>query len=92
LTLTGKVSDIEIGLADRNDPRPVDRVHVPAPERAPKRLVEHRLAPEATDHDRRWDLALAKAGYPHLATQRFCRLLEAALDLLGGHLRVDAYA
>ncbi len=48
-------------LADRRDPGAVDRVGVPAPERAPQRLVEHRLAAEAADHDRRRDLALAEA-------------------------------
>ena len=92
VTLTGKISDIEIRLADGHDPGSVDRVYVPAPERAPKRLVEHRLTAEATDHHRRGDLALAKARDPHFATERFGRLLDAALDLLGWHLRVDAYA
>ena len=86
------VRDIELGLADRRDPGAVDRVRVPAPERAPDGLVEHRLAAEPADHDRRRHLALAKPGHAHLAAELARGLLDAPLDLLGSDLRLDAHA
>ena len=92
LALGGQLADVELGLADGRDPGRVDRVDVPAAERAAQRLVEHRLAAEPADHDRRRHLALAKAGDPHLAPELAGGLLDAALDLLGGHLGVDAHA
>ena len=73
-------------------PALVDRVRVPAPERAPQRLVEDRLAAEPADHDRRRHLALAEAGHAHLAAELARGLLDAALDLLGRDLRLDAHA
>ena len=57
-----------------------------AAERAPQRLVEHRLAPQPTDHDGRRHLALAEAGHPHLPAELARGLLEAPFDLLRGHL------
>jgi hypothetical protein len=48
LALRGKVSDVELGVSDRSDAGAIDRIDVPASERAPQRLVEDRLAPETT--------------------------------------------
>ena len=73
-------------------PALVDRVDVPAAERAAQRLVEHRLAPEPADHHRRRDLALAEAVDPQLAAELAGGLLNAALDLVGRDLGVDAHA
>src|SRR5205085_11302383 len=86
LACSGEVADVQLRLADRCDARRVDRVHVPATKRAAQRLVEHRLAAEATDHDRWRHLALAKSRDPHLATKRLRSLLDAALDFLRGDL------
>ena len=54
-----------------------------------QRLVEHRLAAEAADHDGRRNLALAEAGHAHLAPELARGLLHAALDFLGRDLGLD---
>ena len=92
LALAGQVADVEVGLADRGDAGPVDRVDVPAAQRAAQRLVEHRLAAELADHDGRRNLALAKAGNAQLAAELAGGLLDAALDFVGGHLGLHAHA
>ena len=86
------VRDVELGLSDGRDPGAVDRVGVPAPERAPDGLVEDRLAAEPTDHDRRRHLALAESRDAHLAAELARGLLDAPLDLLGRDFRLDAHA
>ena len=92
LPLLGHVAHVELGLAYRGDPGAVDRVRVPAPERAPDRLVEDRVAAEPADHHRGRNLALAESGYAHLAAELARGLLDAPLDLLGGDFRLDAHA
>ena len=92
LALGGQIADVELGLADGHDPGAVDCVDVPAAERAAKRFVEHRLAAEAADHHRWRDLPLAESRDSHLPPELARCLLEAALNLLRGHLRVDADA
>src|SRR5581483_11648137 len=91
-SLLGRLADVELGLANRSDPRRVDRVHVPRAERAAQRLVQHRFASQAADHDRRRHLALAKARDPHLPAERAGGLLDLPLDLGCGDLRLDAHA
>ena len=86
------VRDVQLGLTHGRDAGLVDRVRVPPSESAPERLVEDGVAAEPTDHYRRRDLALAEAGDPHLAAELARGLLDAALDLLGRDLRLDAYA
>ena len=60
-------------------------------ERAAHCLVEHRLAPEASDHDRRRDLPLAEAGDPHRAPELPGGLVDPALDFVGRHLGLHAH-
>ena len=50
-----------------------------------ERLVEHRLAPEPADHDRRGDLAPAEPGDLHLAPEIARGLRDAPLNLFGRH-------
>ena len=92
LTGLGKLAKVELGLPYGADPGLVDRVRVPGAERASQRLVEHGLAPEPADHDRRRNLALAEARHPHLPAELAGRLLKAALHLLGGDLGLDAHS
>ena len=61
LALGGQLAQIHLGIADRDDARVVDRGPIPAAERFAHRLVEHRLAADALDHDRRRRLAGAEA-------------------------------
>ncbi len=92
LALPREVGEVELRVADRMDAGAVDRLGVPAAERAAHRLVEDGLATDALDDDRRRDLALAEAGHPHVLAERIRGALERALDLLGGHLGLDANA
>src|SRR3712207_9138143 len=56
-------------IAHRGDLRVVDRALVPAGQRGAHGFVEDGLAAELADDHRRRDLALAKAGDAHLATE-----------------------
>ncbi len=62
--LHGEVADVDVRLADRGDPRRVNRVDVPTAERAAQRLVEDVFAPQPPDHHRGRHLALAKPWNP----------------------------
>ena len=86
------VREVDVGLADRGDAGGVDGVDVPLAQRGAQRLVEHGLAAEAAHDDGRRHLALAKARDAQLPAELAGRLLELALDLLGGNLGVDAHA
>ena len=88
----GQLAEVDVGLADGVDAGRVERLDVPAPERAAHGLVEHVLAPDALDDHRRRDLALAKAGHLQLAPQAPRGVLDAALDLVGGDLGLHAHA
>jgi hypothetical protein len=92
LALGGQVAEVDARVADRGDPRVADRVDVPAADRVAHGLVEHGLAPDAADDDRRRDLALAEAGDAHARAELARGALDAALDLVGRHLGVDADA
>ena len=92
LALAGEVADVELGVADGMDAGGVDRVEVPAAHRAAHGLVEHALAPDALDHDRRRHLALAKAGHAQVLAELARGGLHAPLDLLGGDLGLHAHA
>ena len=92
LALAGQLAHVELGLADRDDRGGVDRGRVPGADRVAHGLVEHGLAADALDHDRRGRLAGAEAGDAHVAAERARRLGDALLDLLGRHLRLDAHA
>ena len=61
-------------------------------ERVPDGFLEHRLAPDALQHQRRGHLALAKAGQFQLAPELPRALLDAALNLAGRHLDLHAHA
>ena len=63
-----------------------------APSDVAQRLVEHVLAAQPADHDRRRDLALAEAGDLQLAAELAGSLLHAALNLCGSDLGLDAHA
>ena len=88
----GQLAEVEVGLADGDDAGVVDRGAVPAAERLADRLVEHRLAADALDDDRRRRLAGAEAGHAHVAREQLGGLRHAALDLRGADLRLHAYA
>ena len=66
----GQVAEVELRVADGRDAGVVDRLLVPAAERAADGLVEHGLAADALDDDRRRNLALAEARDPHVAPER----------------------
>ena len=66
----GSSREVHVRLADRDDVRVVDRGAVPAAERFADRLVEHRLAADALDHDRRRRLAGAEAGDADVAREQ----------------------
>ena len=84
LAVAGQLAQVELGLADRHDRRGVDRGGVPGADRVAHRLVEHGLAADALDHDRRGRLAGAEAGHAQVAAERPRGLRDALLDLLGG--------
>ena len=86
------IGEVEVRLPHRGDSGGVDGVDVPLAERRAQRLVEDRLAAETSDHDRGRNLALAESGDAHLATELAGSLLEAALNLLGRNLGIDAHA
>ena len=88
----GSSDDVDLGLADRDHVRVVDRGAVPAAERFADRLVQHRLPADALDDDGRRRLAGAEAGHADVARQDLGRLRHAALDLAGADLGLHAYA
>ena len=61
-------------------------------ERVSDGFLEHRLAPDALQHQRRGHLALAKTRQLQLAPELARALLDAALDLAGRHLHLHAHA
>ena len=69
LALARQGGEVEVGLADRHDAGVVDRRRVPAADRLAHGLVEHRLAADALDHDRRRGLAGAEAGDAQVAAR-----------------------
>jgi hypothetical protein len=70
----------------------VDRGRVPGADRVAHRLVEHGVAAHALHDDGRGRLAGAEPGHAQPATEAARGLLDAALDLLGGHFRLHAHA
>ena len=92
LALAGQLGEVEVRLADRDDVGVVDRGGVPAAQRVADGLVEHRLAADALEDHGRRRLAGAEAGHAQVAGELARGLLDALLDLGGGHLRLDAHA
>ena len=92
LALRRQLAEIELRVADGHDPGGLDRVGVPARERVAHGLLEHRLAPDALDHQRRGHLAAAEARELQLAPELARLALEAPLELAGGHLHLQAHA
>ena len=94
LALVGQLAEVQVdvGVADGGDAGLVDGLHVPVGQAAADGLVEDRLAADALDDDGRRDLAGAKTGNLHLASELARLRLQRALDLLGGDLDVDAHA
>jgi hypothetical protein len=93
LARAGEVlAHLQIGVADGRDARRVDGLDVPAPERGAHGLVQDTLAADAADDDRRRHLALAEPRDAQVLAERARGLLDAALDLLGRDLRLDADA
>src|SRR5215213_395026 len=92
LALRRIVAEVELRLSDRHDLCLAERIGVPRADRAANRLVEHVLAPDAADEDRRRDFALAEAGHTRVARESSRGLREALLDLGSGDLGVDADA
>jgi hypothetical protein len=92
LALARELREVEVRLADRGDPRGVDRRGVPAAERVAHGLVEHRLAADALDHDRRRRLAGAEARDADAARERLGGLRHPLLDLRRRDLGLHAHA
>ena len=92
LAFLGKLRDVQVRLADRDHVRVVDRGAVPVAERVLHRLVEHRLAAVALDHDRRRRLSGAEARDADVAREQLRRLRHATFDLAGADLGLHAYA
>jgi hypothetical protein len=92
LALLGELAEVESRLADRVDARDVDRLGVPVADRAPDRLIEDVRPTDAADHDLGRDLPLPEARHAHVAAELLRGANEALLDLVGGHLRLDADA
>ncbi len=80
------------GVLDRLDAALVDGVGVPPLEVLAQGLVEHLLAPEALQDDRRRHAPLAKTRNAHLVGEMPERVLEIVLDTLCRHLDVEACA
>ncbi len=92
LPLRGQLAEVELGIADGHDPGALDRVGVPARERVADGFLEHGLAPDALDHQRRGHLPAAKAGELQLAPELARLALQPALHLAGGNLHLQAHA
>src|SRR5439155_21821364 len=75
--LARQLPEVQLGVAHRHDPRGADGVRVPAREALAHRLLEHRLATQALEHERRRDLAAAKARQLQLAPQLAGLALQA---------------
>ena len=89
---SGRSLEVELGVADRRDAGVLDRLLVPAGERAAHGLVEHGLAPDALDHDLRRDLALAEAGDLQLLADLAGGALHLALERGALDLDLQAHA
>ena len=92
LALAGKVAQVEVGLPHGHDRGRVDRGAVPGADEVAHGLVEHGLAADALDHDGGGRLAGAEAGNAEGAAELARGRGDALLDLLGGHLGLDAHA
>ena len=83
LPARGQLAEVHVGVADGHDPGALQRVHIPLRERVAHGFLEHGLASDALDHQRRGHLAAAKAGQLQLASQLARLALDALLELLG---------
>ena len=90
--LVGKHLPVDVGLLDRLDAALVDGVGVPPLEVLAKGLVEHLLASEPLQDDRRRHTPLAKTGHTHLMGEVSEGVLEIVLDALRGYLDIEARA
>ncbi len=91
LPLRRKLAEVDLGIPDGDDAGALDRVGVPAGEGVADGFLEHRLAADALDHQRRRHLAAAKTWELELAPELARLLLEATLDLPGGNLDLQAH-
>src|SRR5262249_1974508 len=83
--------DVQRRIPDGDDPGLGDRVGVPARERVADGFLEDRLAADPLDHERRWDLALAKAWELQLPAELAGPALDAILDLRGLDLDLQSH-
>ena len=88
LPCAGSSPRSSLGSPTGTMPGGLDRLGVPARERVANGFLEHHLAADALDHQRRGHLAAAEAGELQLAAELRGLALEPALDLAGGHLHL----
>ena len=92
LALRRQVSQVDRRIAHGHDAGLGDRVGIPARERVPDGFVEHGLAADALQDQRRGHLALAEARQFQLAPELARALLDAILDLGRRDLHLHAHA
>ena len=92
LALRRQLAQIELRVAHRHDAGALDRVGVPAGERVAHCLLEHDLAADPLDDQRRGHLPAAKAGQLQLTPQLLRLALQPALHLARRHLHLQAHA
>ena len=90
--LTGQLAEIELGVPTGTISEARIASAYQPPSAVANGLVEHRLAADALQYQRRGHLALAKPGQFQLAPEPAGGALEARLDLRGRYLHVHAHA
>ncbi len=91
LPTRGQLPEIDLRVAHRDDAGGVDGVGVPARESVAHGLLQDGLAPDTLDHQRRGHLAASKARELQLAGELAGLVLDAHLELPGGHLHLQAH-
>src|SRR5436309_2606296 len=90
--LRRKLAEVELRIADGHDPGGLDRVGVPARERLAHGFLEHHLAADALDDERRGHLPATKAGQLQLTPELLRLLGEAPLELACRDLDLETHA
>ena len=86
----GHRGDVELGIADRRDPRLDHGALVPLRQGVAQRLLDDGAAADPLQHDLSRNLALAKAGDLEFTAKLGSRPLDANIDLGSFDLDLDA--
>src|SRR5438876_3982718 len=92
LALGRQRAEVQLRVADRDDARAVDRCRIPARQRVADRLLQHRLASDPLDHQRRRHLSAPEARQLQLASELPRLALDAPLELARRHLHLHPHA